>query len=188
MVLKKTAKRKLKKSAKNARHNRVLSESKRKRKTLSTRREQKLKKKTISQLKINRHPYLRGYPTSKSEFETGDVIRFSYGSWKPIGEPEGWHHDVRPLLLVFWHGRKFKHGKIIEGINMNYMTKKYVVRLAKIVKKYPGIDGKWLYHIVKSSAPVAAKLGYRMYYSKVMSGTRQMKFIDNAAIKKSIKI
>lgn len=133
-------------------------------------------KAALAKKKLTRHGMMTRLindPLAKV-YKCGDVIRFRYDGKKPIGEPMGWHHDPEPMLLMLYDdGWKFW-----EGINLNYLSHTYVTRLARLVKRFPGIDGTDLYPIIKRTAPIAAKVAYRKYYRKVARNRRMIqKFV-----------
>lgn len=93
---------------------------------------------------------------------TGEILEFAYGKKQVIGEVGGWKNDPKPVLLVFYDDN-FKY---IEGLNTNYLSDHYLMKLRQIIVRFPGVidkAGKQLYKIVKRTAPYALAKGYRKY-------------------------
>ena len=94
--------------------------------------------------------------------ETGIVLEFKYGFKKQMpGETGSYKNDPRPTLLVFYDdGHKY-----VEGININYLSRYYLIKVRQIVRKFPGItkDGRIFYKVIKMTASYAVKKGYRKY-------------------------
>lgn len=103
------------------------------------------------------------------EVKTASILEFVYGVKQKPGQVGGYKNDRRPVLLVFYDDGK----KYIEGINTNYLSRYYLIKMNLIVKKYPGVakDGKFFYKIVKRTAPWAVKKGYRKYIRSSLKDT-----------------
>lgn len=93
---------------------------------------------------------------------TGEILEFVYGKKQVYGEVGGWKNDPKPVLLVFYDDN-FEY---IEGLNTNYLSDYYLMKLRQIIVRFPGVidrAGKQLYKIVKRTAPYALGKGYRKY-------------------------
>lgn len=96
------------------------------------------------------------------KFPTGTILEFQYGKKQVYGEVGGWKNDPKPVLLIFYDDN-FNY---IEGLNTNYLSDHYLLKLRQIIVRFPGVidkAGKQLYKIVKRTAPFALAKGYRKY-------------------------
>jgi len=122
---------------------------------------------------IYRRPIPRDMVKKKTklvnEVETGEILEFIYGIRQKPGQVGGWKNDPRPTLLVFYDDKR----KYIEGLNTNYLSRYYIIKLKYIMAKFPGMrkDGKLFYKVIKVTAPYALKKGYRKYMRKSLHHT-----------------
>ncbi len=123
------------------------------------RAKKKIKRKPVRYLRRIKPGYVREVVTLTEQLNTGDILEFQYGRKQKPGQVGGWKNDPKPKLLVFYDDKI----KYIEGINTNYLSDWYLMRLNNILKKYPGINGEELYDIVMRSTKGAVQKGYRKY-------------------------
>ena len=111
-----------------------------------------------------RRPVPDGFMKAKTtlkdkRIKTGQLLEFKYGKKQKPGQVGGWKNDPRPVLLVF-HDDRIRY---IEGINTNYLSDYYLKKLRVIMRRFPGVDGEFLYNIFRRTARFALKKGYRKY-------------------------
>jgi len=90
---------------------------------------------------------------------TGYLMEFIYGEKQVYPQVGGWKHDQRPLLFVYGDDGF----RILEGINTNYLSESYMLKMKKIMDRFPGVDQDSIYNTTKRTAPYAIKKGYRKY-------------------------
>ena len=106
--------------------------------------------------------YIREDVSLAHALDMGIILEFNYGRKQKQGQVGGWKNDPRPkILLLYDDGSEY-----LEGLNTNYLSDYYLVKLKKLQIRFPGLDGEEFYDVLKRSALYALKKGYRKYMRK----------------------